>query len=1149
MSVFINEFHYDNSGSDVGEFIEIAGTAGTDLTGWTLVLYNGSNGSVYNTIPLTGVLADDTTTGFGLYVIDLPSNGLQNGSPDGMALVDDSGTVIEFISYEGSFTAIGGPADGMTSTDIGVSESGGTPIGYSLQRVGTGSDANDFTWQPAMVETKDAVNTNQTLIGTPSPITITESGGSTDVHEDGGFDSIFLNIDTPASDQVTILISTDGQVAAPAEVIIAAGWTGSVEVAISAVDDADDEPDPHTGTVSFQVISGDPDFDGLALPGVSVNISDNDEPVITKIHEIQGEGAQNTMDGQVVTIEAVVVGDFQNGDADDGRNLRGFYLQEEDFDVDGNALTSEGIFVFQGTNWRDVNIGDIVRVTGTVDEFFGETQIDTVTDITIVGSTTTMPTAATIDLGSIGGTTINQNGDIQPDLEAYEGMMVTFTQALTITEMFNLDRFNEIKLFQGDEAGDRPQQFTQFNNPDAAGFAEYQQLVGSLTITYDDGLPFQNVDISNLDGFQNFWTGNAPSMGDSITGLTGVLNYQWAGSGSSGATWRVIATEDGQNTFDDTNPADLVPQDVGGDLKVASLNVLNFFTTLDLPGQTTTVGADPRGADNQAEFDRQIEKLTLTLATMDADVVGLVEIENDVTSAPLATLTAALNAYLGSEVYGYVNTGQVGNDAITNAFIYKLDTVALNGAHQVLDTPEFLDPLGDATTGTEYNRPALAQSFTELDTGESFTAVVNHLKSKGSLTGAPEDEDQSDGAGNNNATREAAALELAAWLATDPTGDGGGNQIILGDLNSYAKEDPIQALIAAGFDDLVQSFVGSDALTYVFDGMTGTLDYAMTNSAWTNLVSGVTTWNVNADEADALDYNLDFGRSDSYFDGDSPLRNSDHDPIIVGVSLVGDIEVTNHVRKGPNEVTEYALMQRALMNTTEGARVKVLDGEGVGDFGAAMVLSDDIRLQADAPVEGMLLLGDDVFDFRLSGSAEIGVIGNDLDNKISGGSGANILEGGGGDDLLRGKEGMDQLAGGAGNDTLVGGADSDVFVIREGSDLEIVKGFTIGEDIIRIVNGAVDSFDDLLAIMTDESGGAEADFGGGDILKLQGRRRGRPVRPGFRVCLGLSQTEGLELSPVAARSPQVTVMLAGSNGRRTISILFHRLSVLNFVWK
>ena len=159
---WINELHYDNTSGDTGEFVEVAGPAGTDLSGWTLVGYNGSGGGTYNTINLSGTLADQ---GGCIGTLSFAFTGLQNGAPDGVALVDDAGTVIEFLSYEGSLTATNGPASGMASTDIGVAESGSTPIGFSLQRVGTGSAGPDFTWQAPAADSPGAPNAGQTFDG------------------------------------------------------------------------------------------------------------------------------------------------------------------------------------------------------------------------------------------------------------------------------------------------------------------------------------------------------------------------------------------------------------------------------------------------------------------------------------------------------------------------------------------------------------------------------------------------------------------------------------------------------------------------------------------------------------------------------------------------------------------------------------------------------------------------------------------------------------------------------------------------------------------------------------------------------------------------------------------------------------------------
>lgn len=169
--IFINEIHYDNTGTDAGEAIEIAGPAGTILTGWSIVLYNGSGGAVYDTDALSGTIPN-LGGGFGVVVLTYPVNGIQNGSPDGIALVDAANAVIQFLSYEGSFTAVGGPANGIVSTDIGVSENGSEPVGQSLRLSGTGTNYEDFIWNSPAAASFGDFNTGQTFGGVDQPPTV-----------------------------------------------------------------------------------------------------------------------------------------------------------------------------------------------------------------------------------------------------------------------------------------------------------------------------------------------------------------------------------------------------------------------------------------------------------------------------------------------------------------------------------------------------------------------------------------------------------------------------------------------------------------------------------------------------------------------------------------------------------------------------------------------------------------------------------------------------------------------------------------------------------------------------------------------------------------------------------------------------------------
>ncbi|MBS7542959.1 ExeM/NucH family extracellular endonuclease [Ancylobacter oerskovii] len=616
-------------------------------------------------------------------------------------------------------------------------------------------------------------------------------------------------------------------------------------------------------------------------------------PDVTLISQIQGSGAESGLVGQTVTVEAIVVGDFQDGDADDSRNLGGFYLQEEVTDSDGNVLTSEGIFVYGDV--ADLDIGDRVRVTGTVDEYFGFTQLEagavTLVEAGAVADVNSM--AAVVDLPAA-GVTQNQNGAYQPDLEAYEGMLVTIPQTLTISEQFNLDRFNEIKLV----AGEREAQFTHDNLPSVEGYEQHRQELGARTITYDDGLNAQNQPIGNLDGFgPDYDTGTAPRMGDTVTGLTGVLDHQWAGSSSSGSTWRVRAVESGANSFESVNERPEEPADVGGRLQVGSFNVLNFFATLE---GDTAIGMDPRGAGSAEEFARQTEKLVEVIAELDADVLGLLEIENDFLAGSdgnaLEYLCDQLNAKLGEGTYAWIDPGQqfVGGDAIAVACIYKPSEVrvAYGTTIEMLDdsdlSPDLLaqSEIGAVFNGVNTSRAALTVTFEEIATGYDFTASINHFKSKSVSADAPPtgaDLDALDGQSAWQNQRELAAEALTSWLATDPTGSNDSDVMLLGDFNAYFMEESTGIIENAGYENLQLRL--DDPYSYVFDGQTGSLDYIFANESLAGQVTGVTEWHVNADEADALDYNLDFGRDPNIFDAGTPVRVSDHDPLLIGLDL------------------------------------------------------------------------------------------------------------------------------------------------------------------------------------------------------------------------------------------------------------------------
>ncbi len=636
-------------------------------------------------------------------------------------------------------------------------------------------------------------------------------------------------------------------------------------------------------------LAGIPGFPGTLGPGEALNTPGAPNEVyvappemcgdpFTPIYDVQGNGAASPLVGTEVAIEGIVVGDFQNNASLDNGDLNGFHVQDPL--GDGDAATSDGIFVY-APGGMDVAVGDAVRVRGSVSEYNGLTEISASQIWQCSTGNSVAPTVLSLPVTNL------------DDFEPFEGMLVTFSQSLYISEYFNFDRYGEIVLTTDRQF--QPTAIYEPGSPEAAQLA----LDNSLSrITLDDGRGSQNPDPAIHPNGGVFDLTNLFRGGDTVADVTGVMDYAFG-------LYRIQPTQGADYTS--ANPRTEQPDDVGGNLKVVSFNVLNYFTTLD-DGVNDICGPlenqECRGADTAEEFTRQRDKIIAALAAIDADVVGLIEIENHPGDVPTADLVSGLNAALGSETYEYIATGAIGSDAIRQALIYKPATVSPMGAYAILDSTvdsRFLD---------DYNRPVLAQAFQNNATGGIFTVAVNHLKSKGSDCNAVGDPDTGDGAGNCNLTRKAAAEALVDWLATDPTGSGDGDFLIIGDLNSYDKEDPIDAILEGADDtlntgddytDLLYQFIGEDAYTYVFDGQIGYLDHALANQELLDEVTGVTVWHINADEPDLIDYDTSFKlpAQDAIYAPDA-YRSSDHDPVITGLSVCDEIAPTLEVSVTPD---------------------------------------------------------------------------------------------------------------------------------------------------------------------------------------------------------------------------------------------------------
>ncbi|AOT10732.1 ExeM/NucH family extracellular endonuclease [Pseudoalteromonas luteoviolacea] len=625
------------------------------------------------------------------------------------------------------------------------------------------------------------------------------------------------------------------------------------------------------------------------------NASDPTEPPAltcnennTKIHAIQGETDESPLVGEQVELQGVVTASFVGDD-----QLKGFFVQEESFDHDDNALTSEGIFV----SYQDSSIveGQVVKLAGSVRESYGQTQISSVTGLVLCGTDAVVSTDITIPS--------------QLGLEAYEGMLVNITNELFVNDNYGLKRYGELKL-----GSERLYQGTQVAQPgDSAN--EVERLNLTKEITLDDGSSLQNPEIipyptAELDAY------NTLRLGDKVTGVEGVVGYGFS-------QYRVNPVK--QPNFVSENSRTDGPIEAQGNLRIASMNVLNFFNGDGLGGGFPT----ERGADSIEEFERQKAKLVAAILNLDADVIGLLEVENDGFGefSAIAELANALTMADADNTYQYVDMGTdaIGTDAIMSGIIYRSNKVKEVGTAAYTDAVPF-----------DYgNRPPVMQSFEDIQTTDVFNVVVTHLRSKGSCSKAEGlDQDQFDGQGCWNQTRVTAVDELNRWLASNPTSVLDDDTVILGDFNAYNKEDPITQMTVNGYENL-RDVINADSTSYsyVFKGRLGSLDHAFASSAMTQKVLAVSDWHINADEPVSLDYNIEY-KSDKHRQSlyaAHAYRSSDHDPIVIDLQTQDPYPV---IEGEIDNIYGWFWWQRTSIEVPEGysnLEVKI-EGQGEADL-------------------------------------------------------------------------------------------------------------------------------------------------------------------------------------------------------------------------
>ena len=680
-------------------------------------------------------------------------------------------------------------------------------------------------------------------------------------------------------------------------------------------------------------------------------------PSVTRIHDIQGSGEASPLLGKSATISGVVTGHAPG--------LSGFYVQEEEANYDSDAGTSEGIFVYYGGQNPGVDestIGKRVQLTATVDEYNKQTQLKNLTSFQVQGDgVLPKPISITLPIADMA------------NWERYEGMLVKVTSVnasgkLVVSDNYTLGRFGDVTL----SVDKVLPQFTDENAPSVSGYAQYANTMQRSQIILDDLSSKQNPVVVRGRGGSDLSASNPLRAGDGVDAVVGVLDQFYQASSPPEiyqTSYRVQPTQT-LNFTGAPRPTEADLQAALGvaGVKVASANVLNFFSKVgDTSPNTKDVFTTPlgnsigiRGANNAAELERQKAKVVANLIGLQADVYGLMEVQNNGfgSDSALALLVDAMNASPGKPAgatYAYVKApfdqggttiAGAGTDAITVAIVYRSDRATPVGAAAVPNVNTY-----DAfTPGVGGARVPIAQTFSvpTASGAEQLTFVVNHFKSKGSLLATGGNEDKLDGQGNNNPARVKTAMQLKDWLATRPTGSDTDKVILVGDFNAYAKEDPVTYLESNGFTKVTHGY------SYSFDGLWGSLDHIFVSPTLVSKVGKAVKWAINAEEPTVLDYNTEYGKPDSFYAA-TAYRSSDHNPIVLGLNLDALPANQPPVIKGvPGSALQIAVGQSASLAalSVEDADSEQLTLTLTGTNGSVQGVAD-----ADAQQEGTQLKG------------------------------------------------------------------------------------------------------------------------------------------------------------------------------------------------
>src|SRR6478735_5319789 len=802
-----------------------------------------------------------------------------SGTAGSVALVTGTGTVaptagntVDLVGFGGATLREGTAAPAPSNT---------TSVSRDGARKDTDDNSVDFTVQTPAPQNSSVINTPQTVSVSATnksfvvdqaitPFTVTATGGKSPY--------TWSATDLPAGLSID---ETSGEVTGTPTAV------GSSSVTVTATD-ADDATGSTTFTIAVTPAAG----------------------AVTPIAEIQGTGATTPLDGQTVTTQGVVTASYPTG------GLNGFYIQTPGADT---ANASDAIFVYGGTTGFSSYpaVGDSVKVTGDAAEFSGATQIVStnsgVTSIPALGEVTPKTDIPGTDC-ALPGTTCLTGAALDDAREVVEGELFKPTAPWTATDVYDGGPYyndgSNSTSFRG-ELGVVANSSKPLVAPteviDAqatAQVAERKRYNDAHRIILDDGSSWTYSTTQNSDKpFPWFTKDHSVRVGSSITFPKPVVFTYGFNAWRILPQSQVVGDPTGTINFSQTRPA--APENVGGDLKLATFNVLNFFPTTGQEfvalggGRTCSFFNDragnpisnnqcnpsgPRGAANDANLVRQRDKIVAAINTADADIVSLEELENSVQFGKdrdfaINKLVSALNADAGAGTWAAVPSPAASElpplseqDVIRNGFIYQPANVALVGESDVL---------ADLSTGTEAfadAREPVAQAFKKVGTADAdaFAVIVNHFKSKGSGTADP------NGQGNANDRRVLQANALVTFANEFKTARGISRVFLAGDFNAYSEEDPIQVLKDAGYTNL-ESSSKPDEETYNFDGMVGSLDHVLANEAAFADVNAVDIWDINGYESVYYEY-ARFNTNVTNLYAPNPFRSSDHSPEIVGIN-------------------------------------------------------------------------------------------------------------------------------------------------------------------------------------------------------------------------------------------------------------------------